>query len=83
MQIIHQRQRSLNSSHQQENKITQFSELGNKANEKNMDVMSKNSTSGMLSKELNSETTLFRQPITLTNKLDTPSSSESQGHKNL
>ena len=69
--------KGLNSSHQQENKITQFSELGNKANEKNMDVMSKNSTSGMLSKELNSETTLFRQPITLTNKLDTPSNSES------
>jgi flagellar hook-length control protein FliK len=42
-----------------------------------MDVMSKNSTSGMLSKELNSEPTLFRQPITLTNKLDTPSHSES------
>ena len=69
--------KSLNSSHQQENKITQFSELGNKANEKNMDVMSKNSTSGMLAKELNSEPTLFRQPITLTNKLDTPSHSES------
>ena len=61
--------KSLNSSHQQENKITQFPELGNKANEKNMDVMSKNSTSGMLPKELNSEATLFRQPITLTNKL--------------
>ncbi len=69
--------KSLNSSHQQENKITQFSELGNKASEKNMDVMSKNSTSGMLSKELNSETTLFRQPINLTNKLDTPSNSDS------
>ena len=69
--------KSLNSSHQQENKITQFSELGNKANEKNIDVVSKNSTSGVLSKELNSETTLFRQPITLTNKLDTPSNLES------
>ena len=43
--------KSLNSSHQQENKITQFSELGNKANEKNMDIMSKNSTTGMLSKD--------------------------------
>ena len=69
--------KGLNSSHQQENKLIQFSELGNKANEKNMDVMSKNSTSGMLSKELNSEPTLFRQPITLTNKLDTPSNSDS------
>ena len=69
--------KSLNSSHQQENKITQFSELGNNTNEKNVDVISKNSTSGMLSKEINSETTLFRQPITLTNKLDTPSNSES------
>ncbi len=72
-----QKAKSLKSSHQQENKITQISELGNKANEKNVDVVNKNSTSGMLSKELNSETTLFRQPITLTNKLDTPLNSES------
>ena len=71
--------KSLNSSHQQENKITQFSELVKKGNEKDMDFMSKSSNGGMISKELNSETTLFRQPITLTNKLDTPSNSELLG----
>ena len=68
--------KSLNSSHRQENKITEFAELGNRANEKNVDVMSKSVTSGTPSKELNSETTHFRQPITLNNKLDTPSNSE-------
>ena len=70
--------KSLNSSHQQENKITQFHDLGNKSNEKNIDFVSQSSNSGMLSKELNSETsTLFRQPISLINKLDTSSNLDS------
>ena len=70
--------KSLKNTQQQDNELNHARDMANKAFNKNTDIINQNSNIGTFSKELDSETTLLRQPqpITSANKLDTLSNSE-------
>lgn len=63
--------KSLNISQHQDNRISQIQGTGNSNVEKSMDILNQNLINGTQLKELNFEPSSVRQPITLTNKLDT------------
>ncbi len=68
--------KSPNNIQQQENQLTQLPDMANKPYKKNSEIMNQNSNIGTFSKELNSDTTLLRTPITSANKLDIPTNPE-------
>ena len=68
--------KSLKNTQQQDNELNHARDMANKAFNKNTDIINQNSNIGTFSKELDSETTFLRQPITSANKLDIPSNSE-------
>ena len=63
--------KSLNISQHHENRISQIQGTGTSNVEKSMDISNQNLINGAQLKELNFEPSSVRQPITLTNKLDT------------